>query len=444
MNIKRNLAILFLILTLPLATACGSVNGTELDDSLTASGMISADQVNISSEIGGKVVEVFVAEGQAVDADDQLFKVEDTFLVAQFEQTQAAVDLADASVSAAEAQLAGAKIQYEMALQGARLQDYQSRLTSWQTPQSNEVDTPVWYFNKDEKIAALQAEIVLAENDYEIRLANLDDVLDDATNQDFVEVETRLANAQASFNIASLTLQQAASVGDDLEDAAQKGYDLALSELNAAQTEYDRLLTTSASDNVLEARAQTAVAKARLQNAQDSLAMMLSGEDSLQVQAASSSVTMAETALVQAQANLAQAEAASNLVDLQIEKTLVRAPLDGMILSLNVDAGELVGAGVITMTIAQLDQVSLTVYVPENVYGKISIGDQAFVTVDSYPEKSYTAFVTYISNEAEFTPRNVQTAEGRTSTVYGIKLTLSNPLLELKPGMPADVNFSVN
>jgi HlyD family secretion protein len=204
------------------------------------------------------------------------------------------------------------------------------------------------------------------------------------------------------------------------------------------------MLTTSAAENVLEARAQTAVAKARLQNAQDSLAMLLSGEDSLQVQAAAAAVTMAETALAQAQANLLQAEAGLNLVDLQVAKTLVRAPISGTILSLSVDVGELVGAGVITMTIAQMDEVSVTVYISEDVYGQISIGDQAVVTVDSYPEKNYTAFVTYISDEAEFTPRNVQTAEGRTSTVYAVKLTLANPLLELKPGMPADVNFSID
>jgi hypothetical protein len=64
--------------------------------------------------------------------------------------------------------------------------------------------------------------------------------------------------------------------------------------------------------------------------------------------------------------------------------------------------------------------------------------------VDSFPDKTYTAFVTYISDEAEFTPRNVQTAEDRTSTVYAVRLTLDNPQLELKPGMPADVTFSDN
>lgn len=443
MIIKRNLASLLFLLALPLISACGA-NGTEIDENISASGMISAEQVNISSEIGGKVLEVFVVEGQAVEAEDQLFKVEDSFLIAQHEQVEATVKLAEASLRAAEAQLAGAHLQFEIALQGSRLQDYQNRLTAWQTPQSNEIDTPVWYFNKDEQIAALQSEVDLAGEDFLIRKANLEDVLADATNEDFIQVENRLANSQASFNIASVTFQQAAASGNELKDAAQKGYDSALSELNAAQTEYDRLLTTSAAENVLEARAQAAVSKARLQNAQDALAIMLSGDDSLQVQAAASAVTMAETALEQAQANLLQAEAGLNLVGMQVDKTLVTAPMSGMILSLSVDAGELVGAGVIALTIANMDVVSITVYIPEDVYGQIAIGDQAVVTVDSYPQKTYTAFVTHISNEAEFTPRNVQTAAGRTSTVYAVKLSLANPLLELKPGMPADVTFTSN
>jgi HlyD family secretion protein len=406
--------------------------------------MISVEEVNISSEIGGKVEDVLVVEGQSVEKGDLLFKVEDTLLTAQYQQTQSAVDLAAASVTAAEAQLEGAQIQFQIALQGSRLQDYQDRLTAWQSPQSGEIDTPVWYFNKDEQIAALGEEIDLAQEDYRIRQENLEDVLADATNEDLIAVETRLANAQATFNIALVTLQQAALAGDDLEDAAQKGYDAALSELEAAQTEYDRLLTTSSAEEVLEARAQVSVAKARLQNAQDSLALLLSGEDSLQVKAAESSMTMAETALVQAEANLLQAQSALHLVELQIEKTSVNAPLSGVILSLNVDPGELVGAGVITMTIAQLDQVTLTVYIPEDVYGQISLGDQALVTVDSFPGKTFSGFVTHISDEAEFTPRNVQTVEGRTSTVYAVKLTLENPQLELKPGMPADVTFTEN
>jgi HlyD family secretion protein len=79
--------------------------------------------------------------------------------------------------------------------------------------------------------------------------------------------------------------------------------------------------------------------------------------------------------------------------------------------------------------------------VPEDRYGQISLGEKATVKVDSFPGSTFTSAVTHISDQAEFTPRNVQTAEGRSSTVYAIKLTVTDPQGKLKPGMPADVTF---
>jgi HlyD family secretion protein len=88
-----------------------------------------------------------------------------------------------------------------------------------------------------------------------------------------------------------------------------------------------------------------------------------------------------------------------------------------------------------------LDDMTLTVYVPEDRYGEISLGQKAQVSVDSFPGESFEAVVVHIAEEAEFTPRNVQTAEGRSSTFYAIKLQLDDPAGNLKPGMPADVVF---
>jgi HlyD family secretion protein len=90
---------------------------------------------------------------------------------------------------------------------------------------------------------------------------------------------------------------------------------------------------------------------------------------------------------------------------------------------------------------ADISHLTITVYVPEDLYGKIKLGMAATMKVDSFPNESFTAQVSYISDQAEFTPRNVQTVEGRSSTVYAIKLTVSDPQGQLKPGMPADVTF---
>ena len=90
---------------------------------------------------------------------------------------------------------------------------------------------------------------------------------------------------------------------------------------------------------------------------------------------------------------------------------------------------------------ANLDDLTITVYVPEDRYGQISLGQQAEVTVDSFPGKTFTAEITHIADQAEFTPRNVQTVEGRSSTVYAVKLKVTDSEGKLKIGMPADVVF---
>ena len=94
------------------------------------------------------------------------------------------------------------------------------------------------------------------------------------------------------------------------------------------------------------------------------------------------------------------------------------------------------------LTIAQLEDVELTVYVPEGRYGQISLGDSVEITADSFPGEIFTGTVRRIADEAEFTPRNVQTVEGRKATVYAILINVPNPNLKLKSGMPVDVVFT--
>jgi len=129
------------------------------------------------------------------------------------------------------------------------------------------------------------------------------------------------------------------------------------------------------------------------------------------------------------------------LSDIQIAKLTVAAPLSGMILTRNVEPGEFVQPGAVAFAMADLNDITITVYVPEDRYGQISLGEQADVTVDSFPGETFPAEVIHIAAQAEFTPRNVQTVEGRSSTVYAIKLRVTNSEGKLKIGMPADVVF---
>jgi HlyD family secretion protein len=106
-----------------------------------------------------------------------------------------------------------------------------------------------------------------------------------------------------------------------------------------------------------------------------------------------------------------------------------------------VQSGEVVNPGSIVLTLGRLADLTITVYIPEDRYGEISLGQAVDVKIDSFPNVIFIASVIEISNKAEFTPRNVQTVEGRRATVYAIKLSVPNPDLKLKPGMPADVTF---
>jgi HlyD family secretion protein len=124
-----------------------------------------------------------------------------------------------------------------------------------------------------------------------------------------------------------------------------------------------------------------------------------------------------------------------------MSKLNIVAPIDGVILTRNVEPGEFIQTGGTALTMADLNQITITVYVPESLYGQISLGQTAIVSVDSFPDETFTGTVILISNQAEFTPRNVQTVEGRSSTFYAIKLSVENIDDKLKIGMPADVIF---
>ncbi|HMN13587.1 MAG TPA: efflux RND transporter periplasmic adaptor subunit [Bellilinea sp.] len=411
-----------------LLSGCQGINGNGSNE-LKASGIISVTEINIASQIGGTVASIKVNEGSNVKKGDVLFHLDDSLLQAQRNQASAAVTVAEKAVNSA-------RIQYDIAVNSARLQDQQNRVNSWNIPQPDEFDTPVWYFDKVEKINSAKAEVDAAAADLEIEKANLEKVLADNTSQGFLSAEKRLADAQAAFLIADQVLTQANDAKDkeDISNYANDLYDTAKTELSSAQTEYKRLLTSQAATEVLEARARVRVAQERSDRAVDYLNSLESGDQSLMVQAADSGVQQAEAVLAQAQAALA-------LIDIQLEKTTIKSPADGVVLTRNLEEGEMLVPGSVALIIGQLQEVSLTVYIPETEYGKIKLGDTVSITVDSFPGENFSGSVTYISDQAEFTPRNVQTVDGRKTTVYAVKITVPNTNLELKPGMPADVVF---
>ncbi len=437
----RSLPIVFLALAL---SACSILQPASSSSTLTASGSVAATNVNVASELGGKVVEVVAAEGDEVKAGDVLFKLDCSLLQAQRDQSQAAVDAASSAVAAASAQQESAQAQYNLTQQAVGQQETPKRTTAWSANADNAFNLPNWYFQQDEQVTAAQAEKDAAQKALDSENANLQNELKKASNSDFVAVEKRLAQAQIAYQVASLTDDQAQSATEnvDLKKASQDALDAAKNELDAAQSAYDGMLTTAAAQSVLEARARAAAAQARLDNAKDRLTSLQTGDQSLQLEAAAAGLKTAQAAVTQAQGGLAQASAALKLVDLQVEKCAVKAPLGGTISSRNLETGEMVAAGGTVMVISQLNPVTVTVYVAEDRYGQVKLGQQVSITVDSFPGQTFSGEVQYISGEAEFTPRDVTTVSGRKATVYAVKIQVPNEKGLLKAGMAADVVFA--
>lgn len=138
------------------------------------------------------------------------------------------------------------------------------------------------------------------------------------------------------------------------------------------------------------------------------------------------------------------AEARVKLIERQLEDATISIPIDGVISERYVELGEVVSVGSLIATVIDLEHVWVMAYVSESNLGKIKLGQDGKIKVDSFPDKEFQGKVTFISPEAEFTPKNIQTKEERVKLVFGIKIEIDNPDQELKPGMPADAIIAYN
>jgi HlyD family secretion protein len=143
-------------------------------------------------------------------------------------------------------------------------------------------------------------------------------------------------------------------------------------------------------------------------------------------------------------ANLHQATENLAMSHIRLSYTVLRAPFDGVILVRQAELGEVVTAGTPIITLADLDHLWVRAYIPETDLGKVRWGQDVNVRADTYPGKNYRGHISFISSEAEFTPKSVQTEKERVTLVYRIKIEVENPNYELKPGMPAEAYIRIN
>jgi RND family efflux transporter MFP subunit len=145
-----------------------------------------------------------------------------------------------------------------------------------------------------------------------------------------------------------------------------------------------------------------------------------------------------------ARSKVRQAEIALRTARTQASFAVVRSPIEGTILTVTTNPGEVVAPAVALVVVGDIDKVELVIFIREDELGKVKLNQKVKVKVDSYPDRNFSGRVSFIASEAEFTPGTVQTREERVTTVYAVKIFLPNEEHILKPGMPADAEIEVD
>lgn len=277
----------------------------------------------------------------------------------------------------------------------------------------------------------------------EIDAAALTQQLAQTTAQvDLVRAQQAAAQAAARAAEANLNLLRAGASPEQLA-VAQTVVDRAQIAVDALRESYDDLAEAAQDAPAGKAlKQQLDTAEATLANAQAQYDLTAAGARPEQVAAAQAQWEAAQAQVEVASAQLAAAEAARAVINTQLAKLTLRAPLNAVVLARTIEPGEMATPGATLLLLADLSRLTITVYVPEDRYGQLTLGQSAEVTTDSFPGETFTATVVRIADRAEFTPRNVQTADGRRTTVFAVELAVEAEAGQLKPGMPADVVFA--
>ncbi len=348
------------------------------DRVLEASGRIEGDEILVSSKIGGRVLQLLVREGDTVARGQPV-------AVLGSEELDARMRQADAQVDAARAQVA----QAQMALEVLERQAAHAR-KAW-------------------TVAQTRAPIAVDEATAALRAAQADLSRAQAMREEAVRDLTRL---QVLLGAGAI---------------AQANVDAARTRVQVAEA-----AVAAASEQVQRARAAVAGAQT----------MPLEVEAQAEsVRAAERQWDAARAALTAAVAQLQAAAAARDELHSMHGEARVYAPASGVVTTKVVNVGEVVPAGTPLVAVVDLTKLWLKVYIPEPELGKVRLGVQARVFVDAFPNTSFAASVTEISQRAEFTPKDVQTREERVKQVFALKLAVQNSDGVLKPGMPADAEI---
>jgi HlyD family secretion protein len=354
-------------------------------DQIKLSGNIELTEVDVAFKMPGKLMELKVDEGSAVRVGEVLARL-DTM------EAERALNREQAGAQA----MASALVQLRTAI------EYQRATT-------------------ESDIAVRRADLRQAE----ARLQELENGSrpEEKGQAQAAEAEARTQYVQAS---ADWTRAQRLIKDDDISrqqyDQFQARYDATAAALRRAQ-EARRLVDLGPRQEQVE-QARAAAERARA-------ALRLSEASRIDLRRREEEVTMR-------QADLKRQQAQVGVLQTQLNDRTLVSPVTGVVLTKSAEAGEVLAAGAAALTLGDIDRPWMRGYVGERDLGKVKLGMPVEVTSDSYPGKIYKGHITFISSEAEFTPKQIQTQEERVKLVYRMKIEVENPNRELKLNMPVD------
>jgi HlyD family secretion protein len=381
---------------------------------IVGSGTIEADQIAITSQLGGRITDIKVDEGDEVQAGELLLQLDTTDYLAQQRELEAALAAANANLDEVESgprpeeiAIAEAKLQEAIAAEKAADAVWQQAKILAANPQ--ELETQLDQMNG--QLAIAESDVEGAETQLKMAEIDRDEALRNQSNHAAL---TQQEIAQKQVDAASAQLQMAQTQRDGVKENVQQ---------------MEKMVSFPVQLIVLanQAGASYHLTQAGIVIAEANLAVASAGPRQEEIDVAAAQVQQAEAALAK--------------VQVYLDLLTLTAPQQGVVSQRPCQVGELAAPGAELLTLADLEQVKLTVYIPETQIGRVQEGQTAHVYIDAYPDQVFEGTVSYIAPEAEFTPKNVQTKEERVNLVFAVKIRLDNPNHRLRPGMPADAHI---
>lgn len=357
---------------------------------IQASGIVENNSVTISSELGGTIDTIVAKEGEKVTAGQVIVNINNTSIANQYEQALIGIQVSEKNIKLLE----------------DNIDSYDSVNVS--------------------SIEQAKSAYLAAEGEYER-------IIEGASSEEIQQAQEAVNQAKVNLDFAESNLSKSKVLLEN-EAISQAGYDevelkynIASAQFNSANSKLD-LLKSGPSDATIKS------AQNKANQAKAGYELTIANGDTQLIQLYNQ-LEIAKVQLEQSKVQAAQLKS-------ELDKTAVKSPINGVINSLNVNIGEFTQLGKPIAEIYDPNNIEIKVYVSEANIGHVKVGQDVSISVDS-DDELYRGKVTRINNNAEFTPKNIQTKEERVNTVFEVKIKVSDSQGVIKSGMPVDVNIKV-